>query len=120
MKSGKITITGKDGNEMIINSQELPEDFPGDIPIYPSSTVCYSAKVEEKNETTISLEASDTVDEIESFYKKELEKKGWTIEQVFTTDKSSMFTGKKKNRKINIAVTSGKKNHIAISVYLED
>jgi len=120
MGSGRITIKGENGNEMTINSQELPEDFPGDIPLYPSSTVCYSATVEEKNEITISLESPDTVGEIEKFYKKELEKKGWTIEQVFTTDKSRMFTGKKEKRKINIAITAGKKNHIAISVYLED
>ena len=118
LKPGKMTITDENGKELVIDNEKIPKNFPSDIPIYPASILQYSMKSEDTNVMTISLESKDSVDKIEAFYKKELEDKKWKIENVFTTEKSSMFTGKKKEKTINIAITKGAKktNNISISL----
>jgi hypothetical protein len=115
---GEINMTGKNGENISFNNGEIPKDFPEDLPIYPKSKVLVSIDYSDKHVNTLSLETGDSIIQIEKFYKKELDSKGWKIEKVFSTDKSVMFTGRKENRTAGIAVTAGakSKNNITISI----
>ena len=115
---GEINMTGKNGENISFNNGEIPKNFPSDVPIYPKTKILVSIDYSDKHVNTLSLETGDSITQIEKFYKKELASKGWKIQKVFTTDKSIMFTGIKRNRTIGVAVTVGakSKNNIALSV----
>ncbi|MEQ8168419.1 MAG: hypothetical protein ABRQ38_05950 [Candidatus Eremiobacterota bacterium] len=118
--TGQINMTGKNGENISFNNGEIPKDFPSDVPIYPKSKVLVSINYSDKHVNTLSLETDDKISQIEKFYKKELASKGWKIEKVFSTDKSVMFTGSKKNRTAGIAVTVGAKSRNTITISITE
>jgi hypothetical protein len=115
---GKVDMVGKNGENISFNNGEIPKGFPSDVPIYPKSKVLVSINYSDTHVNTLSLETEDSITQIEKFYKKGLVAKGWKIEKVFTTDKSIMFTGTKKDKTLGVAVMVGakSKNNITLSI----
>ena len=118
MDDGQINITGKDGEKLSINNKKLPENFPSDIPLYPEAEILYGMSYSEKNVSAISLGTSDSISSIGKYYEKELEARGWKIEQIFNTDRSCMFTAGKDKKNLSVTITTGSDsgNNIALSV----
>lgn len=76
---GEISITGEDGESMSLGEDlEVPEDFPADVPVYGDATISSVSSVNES--FYLGLTTDDDYDDIKDFYEKQLEKKGWTID----------------------------------------
>lgn len=77
-----VTIKGEDGSETTVNSGEgkLADGFPDSIPVY-EGTVGDSAGMTANGASTwtASITTSDSIDEVKTWYKDELEAGGWEI-----------------------------------------
>ena len=58
------------------SSKELPENFPSDIPIYPTAKV---GKVVTGAGAVVMWDAPDSVPVVERYYTRELTEKGWGV-----------------------------------------
>jgi hypothetical protein len=82
-KSGQeVTASSKEQEFLFETQEELPEDFPDNFPIYPGSILTSSGSVEGKEVKAFSVvwETKDAVEEVASYYQKELIALGWKIE----------------------------------------
>jgi hypothetical protein len=94
----EISIETEEG-KITTGSQELPDNFPEDIPIYKDATIMSTAA--SGNGSVVVLKATDSLKEATSFYSEELEKNGWTIEStteianatIYTIEKGDLFGG---------------------------
>jgi hypothetical protein len=62
---------------------EIPEDFPDDVAIYPGSVTAQGkgGKIDGAPTAALQLMSLDPPDKVFAFYKDELERQGWTIEE---------------------------------------
>lgn len=84
----------------------LPEDLPDDIPIYPGSTPKIAGTVQgsfgASPSTSIVLVTTDSAEKVQTFYKTEIEKHGWTWTEGVTGPR--LFNAKQGKRNINVTV----------------
>ncbi len=102
---GQLTVEGPQGEKVQFagdkGSLKLPEGFPTDVPVYPKSRVVATAT--EKQAVTVSLETSDTVDEVAKFYADKLKAAGWQIATTFNTEENSVVSATKQKRTCTVA-----------------
>jgi hypothetical protein len=102
LEEGEITIQGEDGEVNISSDDdtveiksddgevtfgsgaELPEGFPGNVPVYPDMelTTSWKSTEDDKNNYSISGLTEDAGDDVFAWYKDKLS--GWDIEGEFT------------------------------------
>lgn len=76
--AGKNTINlAQDGNSISIGNASLPSTFPKDVPIYPGSKATVAVMTKD-NDYGATLTTEDSVEKVNSYYKGELFKLGWT------------------------------------------
>jgi hypothetical protein len=104
----KVTVTGPNGQQTTVQGgkNELPADLPSSIPIYNGATVKASATIAAEKTTnyTISLETSDDVATVASWYKTELTGKGWTMKTVAAVAQAAVLTGTNGASKIEVTI----------------
>lgn len=110
----KVTVTGEDGEQVEIQSgDELPDEFPDDVPMYDDAKIMASNKYSAEGKTTftVAYEVSADVKDVFDWYKEELQKDDWKIEGeslVTAQDQSTGAMGATKGeRQANVAVTAG-------------
>lgn len=90
LEKGKMTFTDpKTGAKVDIGSNQVPDTFPKDFPIYPGSKVTSSlsgAQAGKSNGFWLTMTTSDAPEKVVSFYKTELTKNGWTVDSTFTAN----------------------------------
>ena len=77
-------VSGPSGQEVAreeIIAPALPDKLPGNVPIYPASTVNSSRESEDEESTnfSLSLSAKSSIDEINTWYREAFEQNGWSI-----------------------------------------
>ncbi len=119
----EMTITGKDGAKVTIGGNKIPDNFPKDIPIYPGSTPSgsWSGSNSNKNESGhfVVLETGDSYDKVVAYYKAELPKQGWSIENALDSTDAAILTIKKDTRNGSVTIGrdgEGKKTSITLVV----
>jgi hypothetical protein len=114
--TGENAEVNMDGDSMRIETdegvfttgQELPADWPSDVPAYPEAEVQFSAAM---NGNTGDPGAGalfvtpDTVADVMGFYRTELEQNGWTISGNMEAAGTSFVGATKDNRVVSVAVT---------------
>lgn len=113
--AASVTVTGKDGQTATLdfNQNKVPDDYPKDLPVYASGKVMMSQSASDKNARSLMLESSDPSDKIASFYKKELDSKGWKTESTVSTGQMNMISASKDQKQLMIQITdSGEKRSI--------
>jgi hypothetical protein len=79
-EEGAVTIEGGEGSD-------LPEDWPSDMPVYDGTiTGSSSFSTPEGMSMTVTIETSDSADDVLAFYNAELQSEGWTED--FSADTS--------------------------------
>ncbi len=75
---GKKTVDVPGGGEITV-SDDLPDNFPDDLPKYDGAKVLGSVTGESEGQegTLVTFETDDDIDDVEAFYESELEDKGW-------------------------------------------
>src|SRR5258705_8197923 len=80
----KVTVTGKNGESMTINSEggKLPDDYPKDVPVASGAKIVMATSVNtaDNKGATLILESADSLDKAVAFYKKGLADNGWKTE----------------------------------------
>lgn len=80
-KGDSVTITGEDGTQFTSDADKLPEDFPGEVPIYEDAKVFSSMSTGEegKKAFVVAFDSADGAEAVYQWYQDELKAKGWTI-----------------------------------------
>ena len=109
---------GKDGSSVDFNTGKPITDYPGDVPLYAGKSVM-DVKSGQKKGRMVMLQTSDSLEKISSFYKSELESKGWKVDTTMNTDKLIMYKASKDTRDLVVQIgTDG--THQSISQTLAD
>ncbi|MFC1721761.1 hypothetical protein ACFL0Z_02515 [Patescibacteria group bacterium] len=118
------TTISTDEGETTWGQAEIPENFPGDVPIYPGAeaTFTYVGSGQDEESATASLETSDSVDKVADWYKTEIDNNGWTIDNTDTwgdgNDKYISYTASQDGRELSVGVSSSETiTMITIAVY---
>ena len=83
---------------LLMAQARLPADFPKDVPIYPGATVKQAGATAKE---MVILETRDAKGKALAFYKVELPKNGWKMEQPFSGSPDAL-QGRKGNRLISM------------------
>ena len=105
---GQVTVTGKDGTKVTMNSQggKVPDDYPKDVPVASNAKVVMSssANTAQGPSSYLMLETADTADNLVAFYKKGLADNGWTISSTGTFGEMSMIGASKDKRELAVQI----------------
>ncbi len=107
LDQGGIVIKDEKSGEqvMIGTNQQLPADFPADIPVISSSQVTGTMVMGPM--TMVTLDTSSSLADVSGYYQRELPGKGWTVTLSVNPD-ANTFTGlyKKENRQLTVTATA--------------
>lgn len=123
-KDGDYSITGKDGENINVNSgknTKVPDNWPSSVPIPSGVEIGYAAVIAgEAAETTSTLNYStdESVENISNLYKEELVANGWTIGSQVTTGDGFMLSATQGEKDFVTIYLSGtdQKTDVTISV----
>ncbi len=123
-KDGDYSITGKDGENINVNSgknTKVPDNWPSSVPIPSGVEIGYAAVIAgEAAETTSTLNYStdESVENISNLYKEELVANGWTIGSQVTTGDGFMLSATQGEKDFVTVYLSGtdQKTDVTISV----
>ncbi len=120
----QLTFTDKDTGKSISvgGSQELPDTFPKDFPLYPGATVKGSMS---GNDTAtgfwIVMTSTDDLIKVTAFYKTNLPSRGWTISNTMTLDTTTTWGVTKGNLEGSVMVLKNKEDkETSINITLQD
>lgn len=94
--------TGNTGSTDDLYSTTLPSGFPSDVPIYPGARIVFGVK-NDTDSYSASLSSTAAAGAVQDYYKNEIVKKGWTIENegnIF----GYVITASKGDRELNVVV----------------
>lgn len=82
-----ISIETDDSELNISQDQELPDNFPNQVPIYSPASIASSARSTQNNEQfwSVTLTTSDSAQTVQAYYEDALTKDGWTTDSSFET-----------------------------------
>lgn len=81
----------------------LPDDFPGDVPVYDDARPLSSMASAEQG-TVVNLRSADPADAIFAWYRKRYPQQGWTIEYASETRARSTLVARKGNRVSSVVI----------------
>lgn len=115
----KITVKGENG-ETVIGGDDIPANFPKDVPLYPNAkpSTSWSSTAQNNQGVMVSLETSDLKSKVTDFYDKELPKNGWVVDSTTKTNDGAMYVIKKNNRDgwVTVSADSNGKTTIGLIV----
>jgi hypothetical protein len=94
-------------NPNVVKSQELPANFPDDIPRHPEAKVLESRATSDMG-LAVTMVVEDDADKVASFYADTLAAEGWTTDIRNMPDGSSVFADKG-NRTAAVLVTENRR-----------
>lgn len=116
-KNNTVTIESEDGTATI-GSQELPDNFPSDIPVFPGATVLGSVtgSASDGSGIFVSLNSTDSMDDVKDFYGYRLSDNGWGEEQKTTIGNITNYSVMKGDRRLSISLTPYEDNQVHITI----
>ena len=93
-KGDEVTVTDEAGNSLTVGeSVAIPADFPKDVPRYKGNVI---AVTNQADAHLMTIETDDSINEVRTWYRTELEEAGWTIiaEDASITDLASVSATK--------------------------
>jgi hypothetical protein len=101
-----ITIEGKQGEKLRIAAGEagvsLPDGFPKDVPVYPGATV--AASVTAQDMMNVSLQTTDSLSQVKTFYQQKLKQNGWEIQSTMSMPQGVMLHATKDQRTQTVTI----------------
>ena len=84
----------------------LPDPFPEDLPLYPEASLLMSQRLDVKDATVI-LRTSSAPEEVVSFYRREMEERGWRFMGDATVGAKSFQGFEHERAAASVVVTPG-------------
>ena len=82
---GQIFITDKSQSSTISVSNQLPDGFPANLPIFPGARLDMGVSQLENDSVSVTLTTPYKIKDVAQFYQKWLPKKGWQINPLKST-----------------------------------
>ena len=127
VEQGKMTFTDeKTGAKVDIGSNEVPDTFPKDFPLYPGAKVTSSlsgAASGKNNGFWLTMSTPDSVDKVSAYYKSQFAAKGWSVDATYTASGTTTQTVSKDKWNGSVAISSesgAKETQIVIILGQED
>lgn len=112
----KIVIETEEGT-FTAGKQELPDNFPSDLPVYSGAAIASTASGPEG--LAVTLTTQDSAKEVSTFYKNELADNGWEITQTVTLENATVYGFQKGSIEGTVAITESEEGtSITISLDL--
>lgn len=114
----EVSIVGDDGQTINIGGDELPADFPSQVPVYSGATVSssFSSGNESEGVWTVTFTSTDPVDTVNAFFKDALAKNGWETTYSYSLDESFGYTAKQADLSVTVTVSAGDNNETSIFI----
>ena len=98
---------------------EVPNDFPSDIPLYPASTPMASLDAGDHGRV-LALTTSEAPEDVFEFYRTELPKQGWSIENEAAFGEQYVLGVAKETRTASVTIAvGGGQTRVAIALTAE-
>lgn len=115
-KNNSVTINTGDGTATI-GTQELPSDFPKDIPVYPGATVLGSVTGSATaGGLFVSMNSTDSLDAVKSYYDSKLVENGWTKEEGVNLGTIVNIAATKGDQRLSVTLTPYEDNQLHITI----
>ena len=125
-EDGQISTTRRSGKseteEETVVSMEIPDDWPSSVPILSEVNIEYVDTKEEQNEkivSTVTFTTTESVEDINNFYLKELDENGWEVEIQTDTGNGSVITAKQgRDETVSVFITgiNNRETSVTLSV----
>ncbi len=117
-EDGEVDVDGRSveiktgaGQFAVGEEIELPSDFDDKIPVYGSAKVTTASANKEDKEYSASMNTDDSYGDVVNYYKSELEKNGWSLDENNTVELggTGLTTMKATGNglELNVSVTNG-------------
>lgn len=86
---------------------EIPADWPEDVPTYADAIVQYSASVDPvsgKPGSILVMMSTDSIEDVTEFYKNELAAQGWNLEGSMQGGGMTIMGGMKDERQVSVMI----------------
>jgi len=83
-------------------TQALPENFPRDVPVYPSAEPV--ASMVNEGELNIGFRTTDPLTQVVKFYQDSLSANGWRIEMTEIPGGETVLRGQKRDRRCEVSI----------------
>jgi hypothetical protein len=96
---------------------ELPGDFPSDVPVYEDATIISTVAGAGAQEGihNVSMKSADSLADVVAWYKSEIPSKGWTVEADANYGGYQVLTATKEARSLTVSIT-GADGDVVISL----
>ena len=111
----KVTIETDEG-KITVEQNEIPKNFPSDVPVYSGAEVITSS--ESGDNFTLTLKTNDSVSKVSDFYKTDLADKGWILSNPIDLSGSTAITATKDNRELNVIITPDTNGKTTIAIVI--
>jgi hypothetical protein len=115
IKNGTTRVQTKDG-VVTVGEQQLPADWPKDVPVYPGAKVQVSGTSNTNGAASMFTIPGGKADVV-SFYKQKLVEEGWVIDVAADMGASSIVSASKDQRTIAVQIAeSGEQTTVTIGI----
>ncbi len=121
VNSESMTFETDEGTATL-NVDELPENWPSDVPVYPETAINMASAIHDADGSplfSLLLTSKDAVAEIKAFYQRELPANGWSMDARVTMDAGgvTMIGATKGDQRLSIMIgETGEEATITIGV----
>lgn len=117
VQGGTTRVTTSEGT-VTVGEQELPADWPTDVPAYPGSTIQAAGTVNGQGKGAL-FQTSDASADVVAYYKTQLAAGGWTMDTVAAMGSISVLSASKEGRTVAIQIAASEGQTI-ITVGLDE
>lgn len=120
LEGDKVTITGEGGSITAGGDQELPEDFPSDVPVYKGARITGSITGEQNGVKTFTITylSNDEPSAVYDWYMSEVKAQGWKVLMSAAPDQGGLISAEKGSYLINAGIGSTSEDGAKTSVVL--
>ena len=119
---GTMKITTDEGTAT--TSNEMPPDWPEDVPEYPGAMVVFSGSANPADGsagTAVVMSTTDTAAQVEAFYQAQLEGNGWTLSGTMDGGGTKIMSATKApSRTVSVMIVGGADGKTNVTVGIED
>ncbi|PIS42246.1 MAG: hypothetical protein COT24_04245 [Candidatus Kerfeldbacteria bacterium CG08_land_8_20_14_0_20_40_16] len=98
-----VTINTNTGSYQAGGNVDLPSDFPDDVYVVDGNITAAITSVE-NNGYTVSIETTQSVNDLATLYEQKLKDEGWTITLTMAYEGTASVGGEKDNRMVSVGM----------------
>lgn len=118
VSNNTVNVTTNQGSWQAGENVSLPTGFPDDVYVVDGN-ITAAFTTNETNGYTVSIETTQSVNDLQTLYDTELKADGWNITFSMAASGSATLGGQKDNRTVSVGISSGDegKNMVVISTF---